>query len=175
MKTNEKLAVEIVLAGDIFIAEDGRIMRVGRRRPDGTLRLYPEPRRIDVIGKDSYCRVMLTRRGRSFIVYAHRLVWIAANGQIPDGQEINHINNNRADNRLANLELKTHSQNAKYAADKFGAWSGERSHVSPLTADEVLEIRRLDGQCTRKEIAAKFNVSVQTVGRIITRKTWAKV
>lgn len=37
--------------------------------------------------------------------YEHRLVWEAANGPIPDGCHVHHINHDRTDNRLENLEL----------------------------------------------------------------------
>jgi len=44
---------------------------------------------------------------------AHRLIYIYHNGEIPDGFEIDHINNLRYDNRIENLRLLTHSQNCK--------------------------------------------------------------
>lgn len=42
----------------------------------------------------------------------HRLIWEAFNGEIPDGMEIDHINTNRCDNRLCNLQLCTRKENA---------------------------------------------------------------
>ena len=38
------------------------------------------------------------------VVYMHRYVWEQANGPIPDGHHIHHINGDRGDNRLENLE-----------------------------------------------------------------------
>lgn len=43
--------------------------------------------------------------------YMYRLIWEHVYGPIPDGQEIDHINGVRDDNRIANLRLVTRSQN----------------------------------------------------------------
>ena len=48
--------------------------------------------------------------------YIHRFIWKCFNGFIPDGKEIDHINNNKEDNRLCNLQLLTHRQNCKKSA-----------------------------------------------------------
>lgn len=45
--------------------------------------------------------------------YAHRLAWIYMNGAIPEGFRIDHINQNRSDNRIANLRLASHSENLR--------------------------------------------------------------
>ena len=51
--------------------------------------------------------------------YIHRFVWECFNGFIPDGKEIDHINNNKEDNRLCNLQLLTHRQNCnKFTKDR---------------------------------------------------------
>ena len=44
----------------------------------------------------------------------HRLVWSAFNGPIPEGLEINHKDEDKANNALLNLELVTPSQNVNY-------------------------------------------------------------
>lgn len=49
--------------------------------------------------------------GSSHCHLAHTVVWMAFNGPIPDGYEVDHINNDRKDNRLDNLQLLTKSEN----------------------------------------------------------------
>ena len=48
----------------------------------------------------------------------HRLIWIYHNGDIPNGLQIDHINNIRNDNRVENLRLATDTQN-KYNRSKL--------------------------------------------------------
>jgi hypothetical protein len=42
----------------------------------------------------------------------HRYIWEKANGPIPDGMQIDHINGKRDDNRLSNLRVVSHRENA---------------------------------------------------------------
>lgn len=49
-----------------------------------------------------------THRG----IAVHRLIWIWHNGEIPDGLEVEHRNRIKNDNRIENLRLATHAQNA---------------------------------------------------------------
>lgn len=52
-------------------------------------------------------------------IHTHRFIWETFNSAIPEGKVINHINENKSDNRLENLELVTQSENSQKATKKI--------------------------------------------------------
>lgn len=57
--------------------------------------------------------VGLHQDGKRKYFMISRLVYSAFNGEIPNGYEVDHLNNNPQDNRLDNLQLLSHSDNLK--------------------------------------------------------------
>ena len=65
-------------------------------------------KRVPNIGRKNNCGYLglnVRKHGQSgFKSYqTHRFIWECFNGLIPDGKEIDHINNIKSDNRLSNL------------------------------------------------------------------------
>lgn len=58
-----------------------------------------------------YYRVHLCKNGKRKSFLVHRLVVIMFIGDIPKGMVVNHINENKFDNRLENLEIVTVKEN----------------------------------------------------------------
>ena len=118
-----------------------------------------------------------TRKERNQILL-HRLIWIAANGDIPENIETNHKNGIKDDNRLENLELVNKSGNALHSrrvlGNKGGTVRGEKSGMAKLKWEDVDKIRELyyDKKEPIKEIASKFNVTFQNIVAIGQFKTW---
>lgn len=100
--------------GVLSVDEEGRIWRHSNRLSHST-RALPTPRRAENVGHKGYLRVAVWLGGKVRNVAAHRVVWAQANGDIPRGLEINHIDGSKTNNALSNLELVTPKQNAEHA------------------------------------------------------------
>lgn len=55
--------------------------------------------------------------GKQKNYYVHRLVMEAFVGECPDGCEVNHIDENKANNNISNLEYVTHKTNMNYGTN----------------------------------------------------------
>ena len=56
------------------------------------------------------CGPYFQRKGKRL----HRAVWEAHNGPVPDGYDVHHINGNKADNDIENLQLMPASEHNSY-------------------------------------------------------------
>jgi hypothetical protein len=114
--------------------------------------------------------------------YAHIMVWEAFNGQIPEGLEIDHKDNDRANARLANLQLATRSQNVTYAFRRNNKppannpSPGSRNGCAKLTEADIPTIFALSRTGKfQYEIAEMFGVSQPAIGRILRGVGWKHV
>ena len=67
------------------------------------------------IGANGYMLIPLTINGKHKNLTVHRLVVSNFIGDIPDGLVINHIDGNKCNNIVSNLEICTNSYNIKHA------------------------------------------------------------
>ena len=66
------------------------------------------------IGRDGYLNVVLSKDNKHTAFNVHRLVYETFNGKIPEGMEINHIDEDKSNNSLENLNLMTHKENINW-------------------------------------------------------------
>lgn len=109
----------------------------------------------------------------------HRLMAIAFLAKPSDAHtQVNHIDGNRLNNRLDNLEWVTPSQNTWHSIQVLGnLQSGEHNPQAKLTEADVVEIRRLyaTGNYYHHEIAPMFGVTGGTIAKIVNRQLWGHV
>lgn len=70
---------------------------------------------------------------------AHRIAWLLSTGALPPGR-LDHINGERADNRISNLRLASHSQNLSNRGRQKNNKSGFKG-VSYIKADNLWDAR----------------------------------
>ena len=121
-----------------------------------------------------YPSVNLSRPGKRQSVRIHRIVAEAFLERPAGASEVNHIDADRANDHISNLEWVTASGNRLHAYRAGGLSAvGEQNGYSKLTECAVREIRQLD----RSEIglAQKFDVSIRTIRDVRARRTWTHI
>lgn len=137
---------------------------------------------------NGYKHVGIQKNQKRKQCYVHRLVLEAFKG-LEEGKEANHINGDKSDNRLINLEWMTRQENIDHAS-KNGlmrcseyqkkqtslANRGSGYGDSKLHEDDIPKIRSMrESGMTYKEIASVYDVNRGTIGCIIRGKTWTHV
>jgi hypothetical protein len=100
------------------------------------------------------------KKPKSFLV--HRLVAQAFLGESP--LTVNHIDGNKLNNQLSNLEYLSVADNNRHAVNVLGHHIGEKNHKCKLTYQQVIEIR--SSKLSGVSVAKEFGVSVDYVYRI---------
>ena len=95
-------------------------------------------------------------------IHLSHIIWVGANGAIPYGMQIDHINGDREDDRLCNLRLVSRSENIMLS-------------TATLTYSQAEEIRRkyTEGNSICK-LAKEYSVEKTVIWRVINNKTYTK-
>ena len=78
---------------------------------------------------NGYLVVTLWKDLKKTVKRVHRLVYEAFNGPIPEGMQINHISEDKTDNRLENLNLMTPKENNNWGTHKARVGKGHEKAV----------------------------------------------
>lgn len=128
--------------------------------------------------KDGYQFVNLhdIRAGKPRPYLVHRLVAAAFFGPAPDGYCANHLNSERTDNRVENLEWTTYSGNIQHCI-RMGRFRtnprvGSAHWAAKLSEEDVAAIRAMPHAIRRAYIARIYGISVEYVSEIRHRGGW---
>lgn len=155
------------------VSSDGAIVRArGRVRGAKIGRMLKQSK-----NNSGYLIVDLYRENKSKKFLVHRIVAEAFYGPINESMDVNHINGNKLDNRIENLEIVSHSANMKHAAalGLMRAPKRENHRNTKLTGMDIVHIRKLiqEKKLQIKQIAELFNVTPSTVSGIKAGRTWS--
>lgn len=113
-----------------------------------------------------YPKVGLCHGGKCKTRKIHRLVALAFIPN-PDGKpEVNHIDGNPHNSCASNLEWVTHLENSRHAVATGLIKSGKYSPLAKLTNEQVRYIRDNPDGLLQRELAAKFDVTQQTISDV---------
>jgi hypothetical protein len=102
-------------------------------------------------------------------VKMHRLVWIAANGVPQDCMVIDHINGQKADNRLANLRLVDQLANASNRR-RYNGVANPAAKIDKSVADRVRALHSV--LQSNRRVAMAFHLSPSLIGQIVRGERW---
>ena len=104
--------------------------------------------------KQGYLSLSLYEKGKQKRYGVHKLVFEAFNGLVPDGLQIDHIDNDKSNNHLENLRLVTPKENCHARVHRDKTQNNGRSKIThcprghPLQGDNLIPYSLKRGQRT---------------------------
>lgn len=149
---------------DYFVTEDGRVW--SNKIHNGTkgrwLKLNSH--------SNGYCGVKLSTPRGLISWEIHVLMAFVFFGPRPEGMQVDHIDRNKSNNRISNLQYITTQAHGR--KDLAGVGNGN----CKLTEGDVLQIRFLFAQGANKsKLSRDYNVSRTMIRYIVDRKSWTHV
>lgn len=177
-KDHQTFFYNLILNDEVEINNDSTIIKINGRQ------LKPFKNRNEG-GKDYYIGIYY--KGHRILL--HRLVYMYYTKQeIPDELFINHIDGNKTNNCINNLEYVTNGENVKHAyrigliviTDKMRKQlseraRGEKNPLAKLTDELVIHYRQKfkSGEMTKKEIINELGVDRRTVEKFLNGSSWS--
>jgi hypothetical protein len=121
-----------------------------------------------------YPVVRFSRGGGEYVMgRVHRLVCTAFHGQPPfEGAQVAHNDGDPGNPRADNLRWATAKENAADTLIHGTRARGERQGLARLTEAQVREIRTF-GDCTQAELAMRYGVQREAIGKVLRGERWA--
>ena len=155
--------VKEIYKGVLKIDENGRLHRLKDNSKNHKGKV---DRIIDAKTINGYMGATITTGKKQHNIKMHRLIWYWHYGELPEDEEINHKDGNKANNKINNLEMITHKENVKHALDNNlmkSNWEHKNSKLTKINYEEI--DRLLNANVKQKIIAELLNVHVRTILR----------
>ena len=143
--------------------------------------IFHNERKLKPFRLGSYKGVSLCKNGIVYKHYVHRLVaMMFLNNGLDFNLTVNHINGNKEDNRVFNLEIISQRENNIHALKnglrKMPLQKGECNGNSKLTKNDVLYIKEHYKSHSKdfsgRKLAELFNVTPTVISDIVNGKLW---
>ena len=166
--------------GSYQVSNMGRVRSVDRVITYRNGRVQKHKGRVlkSYVNTSGYKRVILSNDGKCNTKTVHRLILKTFEPHVNmNNLDVNHIDGNKLNNHLTNLEWLTRRDNILHAHD-IGLIDnkGERGHNAKLSNTNVLEIlQRLDTGESQGDIGLDYGVSRRCIADINAGITWKLV
>ena len=154
--------------GLYYLDVEGNIYSYPKKTRKGTRKLKP------VFAGHGYYQVDLCKNKKIKRYLLHRLIAETFLENSENKPQVNHIDGNKLNNKLSNLEWCTRSENQLHSI-RIGLRSakGEKNSQSKLNEKMVIEI--LNDQRQYKEISNDYNISISTISDIKRGYSWTHI
>ena len=138
---------------------------------------YEEREMTKSIGSEGYLHVHLRKDGKESQKLVHRLVAEAFIANDDNKPQVNHIDGNKQNNNVKNLEWVTRSENLLHAyrvlkrTRKFDYMP--RPSRRRFTKDQIIEIR--NSSKSQSELAREYGTVQHVIWCIVNRKTYREI
>lgn len=158
---NEKFFLKLIREGKLKVTKDGRAFNLVTGRQ---------------IGNQSYGYKKLSwqhpKTKKIIQIQLHRLVWAYFNGIPDDNLVLNHIDGNKQNCALSNLELVSVKENNRHAQKAGLVYipKGEEKPNAIFSDEDVRELRKLfatNPNITCKQIALQYNCHIGSVSSML--------
>lgn len=125
-----------------------------------------------------YYMIWLYKNAQKKHILVHHIIAETFLGERPKGLVINHIDGNKLNNSIDNLEYVTYSQNMKHAI-RTGLWKhlGEDNRLSKITNKNAISIREeySKGNISQRKLAKIYGIKQASLWAIVHYKTYKNI
>lgn len=172
----EEVWRSLVYQGQEF--PDFEVSDQGDLRNANTKKVYRQ-----CVNKNGYCQVCVSlgSRNKKKVFKIHKAVAETFISNPENKPQVNHIDTDKTNNSVKNLEWVTNLENSHHAKDNglMKSKKGEEHASAKLTEDNVRYIRNnyipRDKEFGCRALANKFGVSHPIISRVLKGKTWKHV
>jgi hypothetical protein len=168
-----------------YINSNGEVFSYDRMRSNN--RFFKGKQLAFKKDKDGYIVMILTDyNGKPLDVKIHQVMMELFGPPRPSRfHHPNHIDLDKSNNHISNLEWLTHQENIKHAIENdrhftpFKDFKGENHYKAKVSEDIVREIRKRYKPFSKRNgcsaMAREFKIGISTVHSIITRSSWKHI
>ena len=130
------------------------------------------------LDKNGYRRHIMRYKEKVKYISAHRIVALNFIENPNNYPEVNHIDGNKLNNHISNLEWCTNESNIRHAFETgLRSSSGENNPKAKLKEKDIREIRKIykDKKMTALELSKLYGVTRTNIYEIVNYKIWKEV